>query len=355
MKSTFVITDFTIYFLVLYTDRNYGEWERISMINIAIVGYGNLGRGVKAAIEKNTDTKLTAFFTRRPEQLKREIKDVPVLSTENPSVPKGLILDVAILCGGSKEDTPRQGPVFARLFNTVDSFDTHADIPRYFKEIDSIARQNKHVSIISAGWDPGVFSIERVLGDAFLPGGKGYTFWGPGVSQGHSDAARKVKGVLDARQYTIPIDTALQKVRNGETPDFTKREMHRRVAYVVAEEGADRGRITKEIREMPNYYSDYDTEVIFITKEEMAKNHSKFPHGGFVMTSGITGMGSKQILEYRCQLQSNPEFTGSVLVACARAAFRLNQAGNKGAFTMLDISPAMLSPRSPDELRSHFM
>ncbi len=325
------------------------------MINIAIVGFGNLGRGVKFAIEKNPDTKLTALFSRRPEQLKQEIKEVPLFGSENISLPKGLKIDVAILCGGSKEDTPKQGPVFARLFNTVDSFDTHADIPCYFGQIDSIAKQTKHVSIISAGWDPGIFSLERVLGDAFLPGGKGYTFWGTGVSQGHSDAARKVDGVLDARQYTIPIETALQKVRSGETPEFTKREMHKRVAYIVAEEGADRERIAREIKEMPNYYSDYDTEVIFISKEEMAKNHSTYPHGGFVMTSGVTGKANKQILEYRCQLKSNPEFTGSVLVACARAAFRLHQAGSKGAFTMLDIPPALFSSRSPDELRSHLM
>ncbi|MDD5038495.1 MAG: diaminopimelate dehydrogenase, partial [Dehalococcoidales bacterium] len=252
-------------------------------------------------------------------------------------------------------DTPAQGPVFARLFNTVDSFDTHADIPGYFQRMDSIAKESRHVSIISAGWDPGIFSLERALGDAFLSKSKGYTFWGPGVSQGHSDAARKVKGVLDARQYTIPSDIALQKVRSGETPDFTKREMHNRVVYVTTTEGADRSRIRKEITEMPNYYSDYNTEVIFITEAEMINNHSAFPHGGFVLTSGVTGTGNKQILEYRCQLQSNPEFTGSILVACARAAFRLQQLDNKGAFTMLDIPPALLSPHSGDFLRQHFM
>lgn len=258
------------------------------------------------------------------------------------------------MCGGSKEDTPIQGPLFARKFNTVDSFDTHADIPRYFKKMDSIGRKNKHVSIISAGWDPGIFSLERVLGDAFLPDNKSYTFWGPGVSQGHSDAARKVEGVIDARQYTLPLDNALIAVRNGETPDFSKREMHKRLVYVLVEEGADRKRIRKEIVEMPNYYAEYNTEVKFITKEEMLKSHSGLPHGGFVLTSGLTGK-SKQILEYQCKLESNPDFTGSVLVACARAAFRLQQLGHNGAFTMLDIPPALFSPHSGDVLRSRFM
>ena len=324
------------------------------MINAAIVGYGNLGHGVKRALENSVDIKLTAVFTRRPEQIKKEITEVPVLGTDKFSLPKDMRIDVAILCGGSKEDTPIQGPLFAHKFNTVDSFDTHADIPRYFQEMDSVAKKSRHVSIISTGWDPGIFSLERVLGDAFLPNGKSYTFWGPGVSQGHSDAARKVKGVIDARQYTIPVDNAISAVRNGETPDFSKKEMHKRLVYVLVEEGADRERIRKEIVEMPNYYAEYNTEVMFITKEDMLKNHSDLPHGGFVLTSGLTGK-SKQILEYRCQLQSNPDFTGSVQVACARAAFRLQQLGHKGAFTMLDIPPALLSPHSGDVLRSRFM
>jgi len=324
------------------------------MINAAIVGYGNLGRGVKQALEASADIKLTVVFTKRFEQLKKEIKEVPVLATDGYSLPKDMKIDVAILCGGSKEDTPIQGPVFARKFNTVDSFDTHADIPRYFKQMDSIARKSGHVSIISAGWDPGIFSLERVLGDAFLPNNKSYTFWGRGVSQGHSDAARKVRGVIDARQYTLPIDNAINKVRSGETPKFSKKEMHKRLVYVVAEEGADREWIRKEIIEMPNYFADYDTEVVFITKEEMLKSHAALPHGGFVLTSGLTGKNT-QILEYRCQLQSNPDFTGSVLVACARAAFRLQQSGHKGAFTMLDVPPALFSPHSVDELRSHFI
>jgi len=324
------------------------------MINAAIIGYGNLGRGVKLALENSVDIKLTAVFTRRPEQLKKEITEVPVLATDKFLLPKDVRIDVAILCGGSKEDTPIQGPLFAHKFNTVDSFDTHADIPRYFKQMDSIARKSGHVSIISAGWDPGIFSLERVMGDAFLANNKSYTYWGRGVSQGHSDAARKVKGVIDARQYTLPIDNAINKVRSGETPKFSKKEMHKRLVYVVAEEGADRERIRKEIVEMPNYYAEYDTEVVFITKEEMLKSHAALPHGGFVLTSGLTGE-YKQILEYRCQLESNPDFTGSVLVACARAAVKLQQSGHKGAFTMLDVPPSLFSHHSPEELRSHFM
>jgi diaminopimelate dehydrogenase len=287
--------------------------------------------------------------------VKKEVKGVPVLNAEKSSLPKGLHIDVVVLCGGSKDDVPVQGPSFARKFSTVDSFDTHADIPTYFKKMDSIAKKNGNVCIISAGWDPGIFSLERVLGDAFLPGSKGYTFWGRGVSQGHSDAARQVDGVLDARQYTVPIESALQQVRQGKTPDFSKRQMHKRVVYVVARKGADREKIRREIIHMPNYYADYNTEVIFITEKEMAASHSTYPHGGFVMTSGVTGGKSRQILEYRCQLQSNPEFTGSVLVACARAAFRLKNEGYKGAFTMLDFPPAFFSPHSDDDLRHRFI
>ncbi len=325
------------------------------MTNIAIVGYGNLGRGVKNAIDRNLDMKLDAIFTRRPESVQKDIKDVPIFSGAQASIPRSLRIDVAILCGGSKEDTPVQGPQFIEKFNTVDSFDTHADIPRYFKKMDGIAKAKGNVSVISAGWDPGIFSLERVLGDAFLPGSKGYTFWGIGVSQGHSDAARKVKGVLDARQYTIPIEAALKRVRLGKIRDFTKREMHKRVVYVVAEKSADRERIRKDIIEMPNYYSDYDTEVHFITADEMKKNHSNYPHGGFVLTSGLTGKNNRQILEYRCELKSNPEFTGSILVSCARAAYRMKKSGLTGAFTMLDISAALLSPHSGADLRAHFM
>jgi diaminopimelate dehydrogenase len=324
------------------------------VINVAIVGYGNLGRGVIAAVKKSEDMKLVAAFSRRNDQLAKQI-DVPVFNSETFSLPKNVKIDIAILCGGSREDTPVQGPKFIEKFSTVDSFDTHASIPEYFKKMDTIAQKNKNVSVISAGWDPGIFSLERVLGDSFLPGSKAYTFWGVGVSQGHSDAARKVKGVLDARQYTHPVKETLEKVRGGSNEDFTKRQMHKRVAFVVAEEGADKERIRKEIVEMPNYYSDYDTEVHFITREQMAKEHGAYPHGGFVLTSGLTGSGTRQILEYRCELKSNPEFTGSVLVACARAAYRLKEKKSYGAYTMLDIPPALYSPHTGEILRHDYM
>jgi len=325
------------------------------VIGIGIVGYGNLGRGVISAVKRNRDMKLVAIFSRRTEQVKKEVSDVPVFKTEDSTILKDVRIDVAILCGGSKEDTPVQGPLFAQRFSTVDSFDTHANIPDYFNRMDAIAKEHSNVSIVSAGWDPGIFSVERVLGDAFLPGSKGYTFWGPGVSQGHSDAARKVRGVVDARQYTIPIESSLKQVRDGKTPDFSKREMHKRVVYILAKNTSERERIRREIVEMPNYYAEYDTEVIFITEDEMRKDHSTYPHGGFVLSSGITGKNNRQILEYKCQLSSNPEFTSSVLVACARAAFRLKEGGYKGALTMLDIAPAWFSPHSGDVLRSRFM
>jgi len=322
-------------------------------INIALVGYGNVGRGVEEALKLNADTELVAVLTRRPEQVRKELKDVPVVHIDEK--PEDIQVDVAILCGGSKEDIPVQGPKFAERFNTVDSFDTHAEIPSYFQKMDSIAKERGHVHVISAGWDPGIFSLMRVLSDAFLPQSKQYTFWGRGVSQGHSDAARKVEGVLDARAYTIPIEQAVQRVRTGETPEFVKREMHKRMVYVVGEEGADIERIRKDIASMPYYYDEYDTEVLFISKEDMREKHSKLPHGGFVLTSGVTGKGNKQILEYRCQLESNPEFTANVLVACARAAYRLSKEGRKGAFTMLDIAPGYLSPHSAETLRKSFM
>lgn len=318
-------------------------------INVGIVGYGNVGRGVKQALEKNADMKLVAILTRRPEQVRKEIKDVHVFHTDEP-LSKSVEIDVAVLCGGSRKDMPIQGPKFAEKYNTVDSFDTHADIPRYFKKMDYIAKKHGNVSIISAGWDPGIFSLERVLGGAFLPESKRYTFWSKGVSLGHSDAARRVKGVLDAIQYTIPVEEAIQRIRAGDAPDFSKREMHKRVVYVVPEKGADLKKIRKEITEMPKYFEGYDTEVIFITEKEM-KKHSTFPHGGFVFTSGVTGDGNKQILEYRCQLENNPEFTANVLVACARAAYRLNEKGYRGAFTLVDFPLRFLSPYSGEFLR----
>jgi len=312
-----------------------------------------VGRGVEEALKLNVDTELVAVLTRRPEQVRKELKDVQVFHIDEKT--EDIQIDVAILCGGSKEDIPVQGPKFAERFNTVDSFDTHAEIPSYFQKMDSIAKERGHVHVISAGWDPGIFSLMRVLGDAFLPQSEQYTFWGEGVSQGHSDAARKVEGVLDARAYTIPIEQAVQRVRIGETPEFAKRELHKRMVYVVAEEGADTESVRKDIATMPHYYDEYDTEVLFISKEAMLEEHSKLPHGGFVLTSGVTGEGNKQILEYRCQLESNPEFTANVLVACARAAFRLSKEGRKGAFTMLDIAPGYLSPHSAETLRKSFM
>jgi diaminopimelate dehydrogenase len=326
------------------------------LINVAVAGYGNLGRGVIAALNKTADMKLVALFTRRPQDIKKEVKDIPVLSSEKVDLPEGMKIDVAVLCGGSRQDTPVQGPFFAGYFNTVDSFDTHADIPAYYAKIDGISRQKGHVSVISAGWDPGIFSLERVMGESFLPGSRGYTFWGTGVSQGHSDAARTVAGVLDARSYTLPVETAIQQVRGGQEPEFSKRQMHKRKVFVVAKEGADQETIRREIAGMPNYFDEYEVEVVFISREAMLKSHSSIPHGGFVLTTGLTGKGStRQILEYRCQLQSNPEFTGSVLVACARAAARLKEKGNSGCYTMLDIPPALFSPHTPEELRAHFM
>jgi diaminopimelate dehydrogenase len=323
-------------------------------INIAIAGYGNVGRGVERSLKLNVDTDLVAIFTRRPEPVRAEVPDVQVLQLAE-QVPADLTIDVVILCGGSKDDIPVQGPMFAQRFTTVDSFDTHAEIPHYFAEMDAVAKEHGHVAVISTGWDPGIFSMMRVLGDAFLPQGTQYTFWGKGVSQGHSDAARQVKGVVDARAYTIPNEAAIKRVRCGETPKFTKREMHKRVVFVVPEENADAARIREEITAMPHYFDEYETEVIFVTREAMAKKHARLPHGGFVFASGTTGEGNQHVLEYRTQLESNPEFTANVLVACARAAYRLQKDGRTGAFTLLDIPLGYLSPHSAETLRKEYM
>ncbi len=326
------------------------------IIRIGIVGFGNVGKGVLRAVENNQDMELTAIFTRRPRVVHDEVGGgIFVFEIEQAFSNPGSRVDVAILCGGSKEDLPIQGPKFAQRFNTVDSFDTHADIPDYFKRMNASSTGGNKVSIISAGWDPGIFSVQRVLGRAFLPFNKTYTFWGKGVSQGHSDAVRKVAGVVDARQYTIPLEDALALVRKGKTPNFTKRQMHKRVVCVVPKKGADLDKIREDIVLMPKYFDEYETEVIFINKEGMAEKHSNYPHAGFVLASGVTGDGNKQILKYRCQLESNPEFTGSVLVACARAAFKLNKVGRVGAVTMLDIPPCYLSPHSSIFLRENFM
>jgi len=328
-----------------------------SKIRVGIVGYGNLGRGVELALQKNEDMELVAIFTRRkPESITPLTQDVKVVHISQVENYKGNI-DVMILCGGSATDLPEQGPYLAGLFNTVDSFDTHARIPEYFDAVDKAARQGGNLGIISVGWDPGLFSINRVIGEAVLPKGKGYTFWGKGVSQGHSDAIRRVKGVKAGVQYTIPIQAAIDKVRAGEEPDLATHEKHLRVCYVVPEEGADLQRIKKEIEEMPNYFADYETQVYFITEEELKKEHSGMPHGGFVIHSGLTGKDDQNhhIIEFSLKLDSNPEFTGSVLVAYARAVYRMSQEGQTGARTVFDVPPAYLSPKSGEELRKELL
>ncbi len=326
-------------------------------IRIGILGYGNLGRGVEYAIAQNDDLSLKAVFTRRdPSTVKIMTKDVPVYSV-NDAAAHASEIDVLILCGGSANDLPVQTPEFAKLFNVVDSFDTHARIPEHFANVDKAAKEAGKVGIISIGWDPGLFSLIRMYGNAVLPEGKDYTFWGKGVSQGHSDAIRRVKGVKNGKQYTIPVESALERVRNGENPELTTREKHTRECFVVPEEGADLAQIEKDIKTMPNYFSDYDTTVHFITEEELIKNHSGIPHGGFVIRTGTTGENSqtKHAIEFSLKLGSNPEFTSSVLCSFARAAYRLNAEGVTGCKTIFDIAPAYLCKQSPDELRSHLL
>jgi len=322
-------------------------------IKVAIAGYGNIGRGVEAAIAQNEDMILTTVFTRRnPESIQINTASAKVMNISDAASLKNDI-DVVILCGGSATDLPVQGPELAAIFNTVDSFDTHAKIPEYFKSVNDAASQNGNTSIISVGWDPGLFSINRLYGDAILPNGGYYTFWGKGVSQGHSDAIRRVKGVKNGIQYTIPVESAVDAARSGNLPELTTRQKHTRVCYVVAEEGANLAEIEKTIKEMPNYFSDYDTTVNFISEEELKNNHSKMAHGGFVIHSGSTNNGTNNhIIEYSLKLDSNPEFTGSVLVAYARAAYRLAQKGEYGAKTVFDIAPAMLSPKTGEILRN---
>ena len=333
-----------------------GEEVNVSKIRIGILGYGNLGKGVEMAVKQNDDMELVGIFTRRdPKTLAVQTEGVKVFKSEDAVSMKDDI-DVMILCGGSATDLPAQTPEFAQMFNVVDSFDTHAKIPEHFAAVDAAARKGNKVAIISVGWDPGLFSLNRLYGSVFLPDGKDYTFWGKGISQGHSDAIRRIKGVKDARQYTIPIDNAVDEVRRGGKPTFTPRQMHRRECYVVAEEGADKERIEHEIKTMPNYFADYDTTVYFISEEELKKNHSGLPHGGFVIRSGKTGNGSnRHVIEYRLKLDSNPEFTASVLVAYARAAIRMAAAGITGAQTVFDIPPSYLSPRSREELLSKLL
>ncbi len=322
-------------------------------IRIGILGYGNLGRGVECAIRQNPDMELVAVFTRRsPETVSIYTKTAAVCHVDDMESWKDKI-DVMILCGGSATDLPVQTPETVKLFNVVDSFDTHARIPEHFSAVDATAKESGKVGIISVGWDPGMFSLMRMLSGAVLPEGKDYTFWGKGVSQGHSDAIRRIEGVKNAKQYTIPVDEALSRVRSGENPELTTREKHIRECFVVAEDGADLARIETEIKTMPNYFADYDTTVHFITEEELMRDHSGIPHGGFVIRSGKTGLNNENshIIEYSLKLDSNPEFTSSVIVAYARAAYRLHKEGVSGAKTVFDIAPCYLSSQSNEELR----
>ena len=322
------------------------------MIKIGIAGYGNLGRGVECAIRQNPDMELCAVFTRRaPDSLKILTPDVPVVHMDEILDWKDK-LDVLILCGGSATDLPAQTPALAKHFNVIDSFDTHARIPQHFAAVDAAAREGGHLAVISVGWDPGLFSVNRLYAAAILPEGRDYTFWGRGVSQGHSDAVRRLPGVADCRQYTIPVPEALDRVRSGENPELTTREKHTRHCYVVAQEGADKAQIEKAIVTMPNYFADYDTTVEFITAEEMARDHSGLPHGGSVIRSGVTGWNgeSKQTIEYKLTLDSNPQFTASVLVAMARAASRMAGRGETGCRSIFDVAPADLSLMTREEL-----
>ena len=321
-------------------------------IKIGIVGYGNIGKGVEKAIKQNPDMELEAIFTRRDvDKVDGNEKLVHISRLE---LYKGKI-DVMILCGGSATDLEEQGPMLASQFNTVDSFDTHAKIPEYFSKMDSVAKEANTLTLISTGWDPGLFSLNRLLGTAILPEGKDYTFWGKGVSQGHSDAIRRVEGVKNGIQYTIPVEETLKKVRMGEGSDFTTREKHERVCYVVPKEGADLHKIEETIKNMPNYFSDYNTTVNFISEEELKTNHSGMPHGGFVIRTGKTGEGTNQIMEFSLKLDSNAEFTSSVMVAYARAVCKMAKEGRKGAVTVFDIPFGYLSPKSPEELRRELL
>lgn len=327
------------------------------MIRVGIAGYGNLGRGVEAAVYNAPDMELVAVFTRRaPETVKIKTENAQVLPFDRMAEFKDKI-DVIVNCGGSATDLPVTTPVIAESFNVVDSFDTHARIPEHFAAVDEKAKAGGKVAVISVGWDPGMFSLNRLYMNAILPNGADYTFWGRGVSQGHSDAIRRIEGVIDARQYTVPVQNAVERVRNGEQPELSVREKHTRECYVVAGEGADKARIENEIKTMPNYFADYDTTVTFITLDELKQNHSGIPHGGSVIRTGVTGfdLNTKHTVEYSLKLESNPEFTGSVLTAFARAAYRLNKAGEAGCKTAFDIPPAMLCGQDGDYLRAHML
>lgn len=326
-------------------------------IRIGIMGYGNLGKGIECAIKQNDDLELVAVFTRRnPETVKILTEGVSVCAASEALGWKDKI-DVLILCGGSATDLPKQTPEYAKYFNVIDSFDTHARVPEHFANVDASAKAAGKVGIISVGWDPGMFSLNRLYANAILSNGSDYTFWGKGVSQGHSDAIRRIEGVKDAKQYTIPVESALEAVRAGKNPELTTRQKHTRECFVVLEEGADAAKVENEIKTMPNYFADYDTTVHFISEEELKANHSGIPHGGFVIRSGKTGwnLENNHVIEYSLKLDSNPEFTSSVLVAYARAAYRLNKEGVSGCKTVFDIAPAYLSPKSGDEIRAHLL
>lgn len=326
-------------------------------MKIGILGYGNLGKGIECAIKQNPDCELKAVFTRRdPSTVKLLTVGVPVYNVKDILDHKDEI-DVLVLCGGSATDLPEQTPEYAKYFNVIDSFDTHAKIPQHFANVDAAAKSSNHVALISAGWDPGMFSLNRLYANCILPNGTDYTFWGKGVSQGHSDAIRRIEGVKNGKQYTIPVQAALDAVRSGSNPELTTRQKHTRECFVVAEEGADKARIEKEIKEMPNYFADYDTTVHFISEEELLKNHSGIPHGGFVIRTGKTGWGNEfnNVIEYSLKLDSNPAFTSSVIIAYARAVCRLQKEGKSGCITVFDVAPAYLSPLSGDELRAHLL
>ena len=320
-------------------------------LNIAIVGYGNLGKGVELAVMQNSDISLYGVFTRRSADSIKTLSGASVYPISDILSHKDKI-DVVIICGGSATDLPVQTPELAKNFNVIDSFDTHAKIPEHFENVDNAAKAAGKTAIISVGWDPGMFSLNRLYANCILPDGKDYTFWGKGVSQGHSDAIRRIEGVKDARQYTVPVEGALEKVRAGENPELTTRQKHTRECFVVAEDTADKARIEEQIKSMPNYFADYDTTVNFISEEELKQNHSAIPHGGFVIRCGKTGVNgeNKHIIEYSLKLDSNPEFTASVLIAYARAAYRMNKEGTVGCKTVFDVPPAYLSPKSSKEL-----
>ena len=328
----------------------------MSKIRIGIVGYGNIGRGVEQAIKRNEDMELAAVFTRRdPASVKVATEGAKVVHMDDMLSMKGDV-DVMVLCGGSATDLPVMGPEIAANFNTIDSFDTHAKIPEYFANVDKAAKEGNNISIISVGWDPGMFSLNRLYAESILVQGSTYTFWGKGVSQGHSDAIRRIPGVKNAIQYTVPVDEAVDQVRSGSEPKLTTRDKHTRECYVVAQEGANKAEIENAIKTMPNYFDEYNTTVHFISEEELKRDHSKMPHGGFVIRTGDTGEeGNKHVIEYSLKLDSNPEFTASVLIAYARAAYRLNQKGENGARSVFDIAPALLSMKTPEQLRKEIL